>query len=250
MTLERYALLGYGQNGYDLATRLLWLEISLPSLGPRLPQRGLAALRRRGHQHLHAEGNSHEPKLVRVGIHTFESLCRHSFHTCWSVHCSLGHSQDIWDWFRADSCWRPMALPDRFPALALLGWIRRAGGDGDQFWRRHARGYRDHALVQPLSRKSDGHNAVSLGACGIYCRAAAQSPSLDERRQLASNVGHGGGNIPCFRSDFDLVCEGAAGRSRPIGGWRRGGRAAEDVVFPAATHHDISLGTSPGLPDA
>ena len=59
MTLERYALLGYGQNGYDLATRLLWLEISLPSLGPRLPQRGLAALRRRGHQHLYVQTNRH-----------------------------------------------------------------------------------------------------------------------------------------------------------------------------------------------
>src|SRR5207245_3252953 len=34
-----------------------------------------------------------------------------------------------------------------------------------------------------------------------------------------------------------------------IGRWRRGGRAAEGVVSPAATHHDISLGTSPGLPD-
>jgi len=28
------------------------------------------------HQHLHAEGNSHEPQLLRVGIHTLESLCR------------------------------------------------------------------------------------------------------------------------------------------------------------------------------
>jgi hypothetical protein len=69
----------------------------------------------------------------------------------------------------------------RVARVAVLAWLRSAAGDGDQFWGRHARGYGGHALVPPLSLKSDGHYAVCLGLCGIYCRAIAQSHSLGER---------------------------------------------------------------------
>src|SRR6266436_3325059 len=56
------------KHRYDLGTRLLWLETGFHSLASGFPQHGVSPLRRGGHQHLHAEGNSHEPQLLRVGI--------------------------------------------------------------------------------------------------------------------------------------------------------------------------------------
>src|SRR6266478_1109904 len=156
------------KHRYDLGTRLLWLETGFHSLASGFPQHGISPLRRRGHQLLHAEGNSHEPQLLRVGIHTLESLCRHSFHTCWSVHCSLGHSQDIWDWLRADSCWSAVACRDYFPALALLGGIRSAHGNGNQL--RHDNSCR--------------HSCYSLVLAGSAASEEERWPSPYPRRDL------------------------------------------------------------------
>src|SRR5713226_5478145 len=79
-----------------------------------IPQHGISAVWRRGHQYLYAERNSHEPKRVRSGIYALKPVCGHSLNSCGCVHCALGNSQNIRHRFGADSCWRPVAFLYRF----------------------------------------------------------------------------------------------------------------------------------------
>src|SRR6266436_5895474 len=240
--------LGHGQNKYDLGTRVLWVEISLHSLDSGFPQHGISAVWRRGHQYLYAERNSHEPKRVRSGIYALKPVCGHSLNSCGCVHCALGHSQNIRHRFGADSCWRPVALIDRFPALALLDGIRSAHGDGNQF-RDHCSGsHGHHAVVQPVSWKNHGGDTISVGICGLPRRPADQPNSDGEWRKLAASVGHGGRNF-CFVRDCRVsVCERASGRPGPNGGRRAGRGALGEGDDGDCTGDKISVGTSTGLP--
>ena len=52
---------------YDFGTRLLWLEACLLPLASGFSEHGIPALRRRGDQHLHVEGNPDEPQHV-IGV--------------------------------------------------------------------------------------------------------------------------------------------------------------------------------------
>jgi len=83
-----------------------------------------------------------------------------------------GDSQDIRHRFGANSSWRPLALLDCFPALALLGGIWSAHGNGNQFRHHHPCSHGGHALVQPLSRKSDGRHLIRVRICRLLRFAA------------------------------------------------------------------------------
>src|SRR6267142_584399 len=124
----------------------------------------------------------------------------------------MGHSQNIRDWFGADSCWRAMARGDRFAALALLGGIWRAHGDGNQFRHHHSCSYGRHALVQPLSWEDHGGNAIGFWIRGFF-RCTADQPDPDgEWRKLAASVGDCGRDFCVVRNCRVSVCEGASGR--------------------------------------
>src|SRR6267143_1440501 len=72
---------------YDFATRLLWLEACLLPLACGFSEHGIPAVRRRGDQHLHVEGNPHEPEHVRARIYALKPLCGYSLNSCCRVHC-------------------------------------------------------------------------------------------------------------------------------------------------------------------
>src|SRR5260370_11120198 len=176
------------KHRYDVATRLLWLEAGFHSLASGFPQHGIPTLWWSSDQYLYVERNSHEPQRLRHGIHDLKPICGHSFYSCRGFHCALGNSQNIWHRFDADSRRRTVALPDRFETLALLDGIWSAHGHGNQLWHDRSGGHGHHAMVQPLSGKDHGSDAIGIGICGFFCRAADQ-PHLDgEWRKLAASV--------------------------------------------------------------
>src|SRR6266436_1149646 len=234
---------------YALGTRLLRLEAGFHSLASGFSEHGIPALRRSGDQHLHVERNSHEPQRVWPGIYPAESLCGHPFHPCWSVHCSLGHSKDIRNRFDADSVWRTVALLRGAKALALLGGFRSAHGGGNQF--RHYRSCSNshHALVQPLSRKNYGGDALGVGICRIHCGADDQSHSNGEWWKLAPSMGDRGRDFRVIRDCRVSVCERTPRRSWPVSGRRSERGAICEDVGCGRPGYEVSVGAWAGLPD-
>ncbi len=80
----------------------------------------------------------------------------------------MGHSQDFRHWLCTDFCRGFVAFLSYFQAMALLGGIWGAGGNGNQFRDYHSGGDSDHQMVQPLSRKDHGGDAVGFGVCGFF----------------------------------------------------------------------------------
>src|ERR1700719_1343185 len=159
----------------------------------------------------------------------------------------MGHSQNIRDWFGDDFCWRAMARGDRFAAMALLGGIRCAHGDGNQFRHHHSCSYSRHALVQPLSWKDHGDDAIGFWIRGFF-RCTADQPDPDgEWRKLAASVDDCGRDFRLVRNCRVSVCEGASGRSGPNGGRRAGCGAIGEGDGGNCTGDKISVGPPTGL---
>jgi hypothetical protein len=146
----------------DIGTKLLWVEAGVCSLASGFPEHGIPALRRSGDQHLHVERYSYEPKCVWLGIYALESFCGYSLDARSGGDRSLGNSPNIRDWFSGDFGWSALVIFDHFAALALLGGIRSADGDGNQFRNYRSRGHGHHAMVQPVSRKDNGDHLVGI----------------------------------------------------------------------------------------
>src|SRR6266513_2861966 len=159
----------------------------------------------------------------------------------------MGHSQDIRDWIGADSCWSAVARGDRFAALALLGGIWCAHGDGNQFRHHHSCSYGRHALVQPLSRKDHGSDAIGFWIRRFF-RCTADQPNSDgEWRKLATSVGDCGRDFCLVRNCRVSVCEGASGRSGSNGGRRAGRGTIGQGNGGSCTGDKISVGAPTGL---
>src|SRR2546429_6795693 len=159
----------------------------------------------------------------------------------------MGHSQNIRDWIGTDSCWRAMARGDRFAALALLGGIWCAHGDGNQFRHHHSCSYGRHALVQPLSRKDHGSDAIGFWILRFF-RCTADQPNSDgEWRKLATSVGDCGRDFCLVRNCRVSVCEGASGRSGSNGGRRAGRGTIGQGNGGSCTGDKISVGAPTGL---
>src|ERR1700731_2459680 len=159
----------------------------------------------------------------------------------------MGHSQNIRDWFGDDFCWRAMARGDRFAAMALLGGIRCAHGDGNQFRHHHSCSYSRHALVQPLSWKDHGDDAIGFWIRGFFRCTADQPDPNGEWRKLAASVDDCGRDFRLVRNCRVSVCEGASRRSGPNGGRRAGCGAIGEGDGGNCTGDKISVGPPTGL---
>src|ERR1700674_1202772 len=159
----------------------------------------------------------------------------------------MGHSQNIRDWFGPDSCWRAMARGDRFAARALLGGIWGVHGDGYQFRHHHSCSYGRHALVQPLSWKDHGGDAIGFWIRGFF-RCTADQPNPDgEWRKLAASVDDCGRDFCVVCNCRVSVCEGASRRSGPNSGRRAGRGGIGEGEGGNCTGDNISVGPPTGL---
>src|SRR5437899_2449049 len=102
-------------------------------------------------------------------------------------------------------------------------------------------------MVQPLSRKDHGGDAVSFGICWFFRCASDKSHSRRKWRKLAASVGDCGRDF-CFVCGCRVsFCERTSRRPGPSGGWRAGRGAIGEVGRRNCPGHKICMGASTSL---
>ncbi len=121
-----------------------------------------------------------------------------------------------------------------------LSFVALSGGNQFRHYRSCSNSH--HALVQPLSRKNYGGDALGVGICRIHCGADDQSHSNGEWWKLAPSMGDRGRDFRVIRDCRVSVCERAARRSWPVHGWRAERGAICEDVGCGRPGYEVSVG--------